>query len=474
GKRHDPAIDLGASAVMADLGVYAVGEVQRRGALGQVDGVTVGSEHIHPVRIDIHAQLLGQAADIAQLLVPLEHLTQPGDLLFVVAGAGLSVGTLVTPVGADTQLGLFVHGVAADLHLQDLAIRSDDRRVQRAVAVFLGVGDVVVELLGNVPPQGVHDAQRGVAVVDFRNQHAHRKHVVDLAQLQAFFLHFSPDGINMLGAPTEIGLDTGGGQLFAQLVHHMGDVLLAIQAPRMQQGSDLLVLPGLQVAEGEVFQLPLDMLDSQAMGQRRVNIEHFAGNAVAFFIVGILDRPDRAGALGQLDQRHTHIIDHGHQHLAQVFHLGLGAEHQRIARVHTGADRRHAQHAFDQLGDHRAEVLGHVLEADLAFAHAPINDRRLQRILVDAQVGENLGDFQTSAKAGRALGPQILRRVGLLLGRMGELAGTLQSSSVQSRIKLEYLIEPGFQIDAAVGIDGLMRSDLYHFYLPLRHADTPK
>ncbi|MNJ69250.1 hypothetical protein D3C77_655790 [compost metagenome] len=65
GERHDPAIDLGAPAVMADLGVHAVGKIKRRGALGQVDGVTVRGEHIHPVRLDIHAQLLGQAADVA-------------------------------------------------------------------------------------------------------------------------------------------------------------------------------------------------------------------------------------------------------------------------------------------------------------------------------------------------------------------------------------------------------------------------
>jgi uncharacterized protein YejL (UPF0352 family) len=41
-ERHDAPVDLGATAVVADLGVHAVGEVQRRRALGQVDGVPSG------------------------------------------------------------------------------------------------------------------------------------------------------------------------------------------------------------------------------------------------------------------------------------------------------------------------------------------------------------------------------------------------------------------------------------------------
>jgi hypothetical protein len=116
-------------------------------------------------------------------------------------------------VRAHPQFGLFVHGVGADLHFQHLALGADHRRVQRAVAVFLGVGDVVVELLGDVPPQGVDDAQRGVAVAHFRDQHAHGAHVVDLAEGQALALHFAPDRIDVFGPAADVGVDAGGLQL---------------------------------------------------------------------------------------------------------------------------------------------------------------------------------------------------------------------------------------------------------------------
>ncbi|MNQ91013.1 hypothetical protein D3C85_1063770 [compost metagenome] len=73
-ERHDAPVDLGAAAIVADFGVDAVGEVQRRRALRQVDGVTVRGEDVHPVRLDIDPQLFRQATDVAQFFVPFEHL----------------------------------------------------------------------------------------------------------------------------------------------------------------------------------------------------------------------------------------------------------------------------------------------------------------------------------------------------------------------------------------------------------------
>ena len=360
--------------------------------------MAVRREDIDPVRLDIHPQLFGQAADVAEFFVPFQHLTQPGNLLFVLVGPGLDIGALVAPVRAHPQLGLFVHGVGADLHFQHLAFRADYRRVQRAVAVFLGVGDIVVEFLGDVPPQRVDDTQRGVAVAHFRHQHAHRTHVVDLAEGQALALHFAPDGIDVLGAAADVGVHAGSLQLRTQLAHHVADKALAVQAPLMQQRGDLFVLVGFQVAEGQILQLPLDMADAQAMSQRRVDVEDFAGHAVALFVIGGLHRPDRAGAFGQLDQGDAYVVDHRHQHFAQVLYLALGAQHHRLARAEAGADGRHAQHAVDQLGHHRAETLADQRQRNMPFAHAAIEHGGDQRILVQLEIGEDLGDFQAGAK----------------------------------------------------------------------------
>ncbi len=266
-------------------------------------------ENVHPVRLDIDPQLIGQTTDIAQFFMPFKNLTQPGNLLFVMIGTGFDVGAFVTPVRANAQFSLFVHGVGADLHFQHLAFGPDDGGMQRAIAVFLGVGDVVVELLGNMPPQGMHDAQRGVAIAHFRDQHAQRTHVVDLTERQTFALHFAPDGIDVFGSAADVSGDAGGLQFVVELRHDLADETLAIQPALVQQFGDLLVLVRLQVAERQVFQLPLDVADAQAVGQRRIDVEDFPRHPVT-----LLRRRRR------------------HQHLAQVFDLRLAAQHQRLSR----------------------------------------------------------------------------------------------------------------------------------------------
>ncbi len=430
--------------------------------------MAVRSEHIDAVGLDVDAQLVGQAADVAQFFVPFEHLTQPGDLFFVMVRTGIDVGALVAPVGADPQFGLLVHGVGADLHLQHLALGADHRGMQRAIAILLGVGDVIVEFLGNVPPQGVHDTQRGVAVTHFRNQHTNGANVVDLAELQALLLHFSPDGIDVLGASVDFRLDAGRGQFVLELLDDIGDVLLAIEPTLVQQLGDLLVLLGLEVAEGQILQLPLDVADAQAVGQRCVDVEDLAGDTLALLVVGQLHRADGAGALGQLDQRDADVVDHGHQHLAQVFHLRLGPEHQRFARVEAGADRRHAQHTFDELGHHRPEALVHIGQLNLALTHAAVDDRSDQAVLIQFEVSEDLGDLQADLIAGGAFAPEVLRGIGLLFRFAGELAGLLQRRTVKCRVHPQHMIEPAIQVDAAVRIDRLNRSDLYHLPSLLR------
>ncbi len=364
-----------------------------------------------------------------------------------------------------------MHGVGADLHLQHLALGAKHRGMQRAVAVLLGVGDVVVEFLGNVPPQGVHDTERGIAIADFRDQHAHGTYVVNLAELQTLLLHLPPDRVDVLGAAVDLGLDTGHRQFILELLHHVGDVLLAVEPTLVQQGGDLLVLLGLEVAEGQVLQLPFDVADAEAVRERCVDIEHFARHALALVVAGVLHRTDRTGALGELDQRDAHIIDHRHQHLAQVLDLGLRWQYQRLARIEAGADRRHAQYALDQLGDHRTEARMHVGELDLAFAYAAIEHGGDQAVLVELEVGEDLGDLQADLVARRALAPEILCRVGLLLGIAGEFAGLPKRAAVERRVHAQHVVEPTFQIDAAVGVDRLKRSHLYHLK-PSLYAGT--
>ena len=111
----------------------------------------------------------------------------------------------------DTVLGVIVHRARADLDLDGLAARPDDRRVQGAVAVLLGIGDVVVELAHDRLPAAVHDAERAVALLHVLDQYPHRAHVEQVTELDVLGAHLLPDAVDVLGAPEHLRLAEPGG-----------------------------------------------------------------------------------------------------------------------------------------------------------------------------------------------------------------------------------------------------------------------
>jgi hypothetical protein len=65
-----------------------------------------------------------------------------------------------------------------------------------------------------------------------------------------------------------------------------------------------------------------------------------------------------------------------------------------------------------------------------------VDDRGDQRILVELEVGENLGDLQAGAESSTCLPPRNLGRIGLLFGLTSELAGFFQGFAIQCRSTL--------------------------------------
>ena len=94
---------------------------------------------------------------------------------------------------------------------------------------------------------------------------------------------------------------------------------------------DALVVLRLEVAEGQVFQLPLDLPDAQAVRQRRVDLHRLLGDAAA---VSAGSRPQRAHVVqpvGQLDDHDADVLRHREEHLAQVLRLHLAVHRRRSA-----------------------------------------------------------------------------------------------------------------------------------------------
>ena len=79
-QRHDLAVDLGAHAAVADVGVDLVREVERRGAGGERLDLALGREDVDLVLHQLAAQVLGELARVVLVGLPVEQRLEPLEL----------------------------------------------------------------------------------------------------------------------------------------------------------------------------------------------------------------------------------------------------------------------------------------------------------------------------------------------------------------------------------------------------------
>ena len=59
---------------------------------------------------------------------------------------------LIAPMRGHAQFRKFMHGLGADLNFDAVALFIQNHGMQGLIAVFLGIGDIIVKFLGNVLP----------------------------------------------------------------------------------------------------------------------------------------------------------------------------------------------------------------------------------------------------------------------------------------------------------------------------------
>ena len=78
---HDAPVDPRSGALMAYLGMHAIGKINRAGTLGQFDDCSFGGEHKHGVIKQVYFQRFHKLSGIFDILLPFQYLAQPGQFL---------------------------------------------------------------------------------------------------------------------------------------------------------------------------------------------------------------------------------------------------------------------------------------------------------------------------------------------------------------------------------------------------------
>ena len=393
---NDAPIDACSPTAVSELTVHLIGKVHRRRPCRQIDDVSLGRQHVDPIGNHFATQVFGNRLCRVELATPFDHLPQPGYLVVVAAAPRAAFTTLVCPVRTDAELGLLVHGTCTDLHLEHPAIVGDHRRVQRAVAVRLGVGDVVIELTRQIAPQPVHDTKRGVALCNRIDEHAQRARVVDFADPDALALHLAPDAVEMLRSARELRVQPGLCECLVEARDRHLDEVIAIGASLGKQPGNAAIVIGLQLAKRQILELPLDLPDTEAMRKRRVDIHCRARDPQrSIAAIGRIEDPQRLYALCEPDQRNAWIVDHRHQHPAQSLTLLTPVRKAVLAECpNAGSEHLHPPHALQQAGNLRAKAQPHRLGFDLACRRHLAQHARHQRLCVQAKACQRLDDIQ--------------------------------------------------------------------------------
>ena len=120
-----------------------------------------------------------------------------------------------------------------------------------------------------------------------------------------------------------------------------------------------------EVAEGEVFQLRLELPDAEPVGERRVDLHRLLGDAELLVARHRAERAHVVQAVGQLDQDDADVVDHRQEHLAQVLGLLLCARGPAWSdRLAGPGDLAELGDAVDQPGDAVAELWLDLLQRD--------------------------------------------------------------------------------------------------------------
>ena len=332
-------------------------------------------------------RIAGFVLDIEQRLQPLG-----GQVLGVMALLGL-----VQPVGCHAGLGHDVHLFRADLELDADAGRTDQRGMQRLVAIALGDGDVILEAARHGLVLLMQHTQGRIAVQHLGNHDAKAVNVRDLGKAQLVLLHAQIQRIQSALTPQQAGRQALLGEFGVDFILH---ALHQIAAACARAANGLLqrgIAPGVQMLERQVLQLAIGLVQTQAVRDGSVDFQCLGRDAPPLAARHVAHGAHIVGTVGQLDENDAHIARHGQQHLAEGLGLALFAGIE-LQLVQLGQP-------VDQLGHILAEAFFQIGLGDAAVLHGVVQQGghqgwRIQLpVGTDAGYGNGMGDVRVTAAA---------------------------------------------------------------------------
>ena len=203
----------------------------------------------------------------------------------------------------------------------------------------------------------------------------------------------------MLLAPLDAAGDAGLLERALEGVGDLADEFLLIAAGPLQLPLEHLVAIRIQRAKAEILEFELDRVQTEALGDGRIDFERFAGDAAALERRHHPEGAHVVHAVGELDHDDADVAHHREQHLAEALGLRLLAVLELY--LVEFAD------AVDEFGDHRAEQRGDLGLGGRRVFDDVVQDGGYQGVRVEAQVGEDVRNGHRMGDVGLAGNPLL-------------------------------------------------------------------
>ncbi len=251
----------------------------------------------------------------------------------------------------------------------------------------------------------MYGTEYAIASICLVHHDAESVDVHDLVECLALAAHLLVDAVQVLFAAQYVAFQAFALEAVDQRLFDLLDDLVAITTGAPHGGADALGAHRVHGLEAEILELHAHGVHTQPVGDGRVDLEGFLGDAAALFAGEHFQRAHVVQAVGELDQDHANIASHGHGHLLEVLGLcfGLGLE------VHLGqlAD------PIDQFGNGFAELRDQCVLGNAGVFDDVMQHRGHQALMVHVHVGKDIGYREGVGDVGFTAAPS-LPVVGLL------------------------------------------------------------
>ena len=275
-------------------------------------------------------------------------------------------------MGSDAALGHLVHTLRSYLHLDPLLLGAEDGDVETLVAVRLRHAEPVAQTLGvglvHVGDDGVHLPALHLLLLDGGvEDDADGEEVVDALEGALLLLHLLPDGVYGLRAALDVEVQSGSRQPFADGLDELLDVGVAALLRLAELLADHVVGFVLEVLQREVFEFGLQLVESQLVGQRGIEISGLAAHLhLVLRVCRVAYLPHEVHAVGNHDEDDAHILGKRQQEVAEVVALDDGVLIVELA---------YALQAAEDEGHGGAELLADGVGGDVAVLETGVQQR---------------------------------------------------------------------------------------------------